>query len=98
MDGRKDVASVKLMDTFTSALDNYKYLVVFPDMSCKLYKSLRTMADDISASYATLSRRLSGESQIIYDNLSSGYRFLIARTVGIFGEISGSEGGERACE
>ena len=98
MDGRKDVASVKLMDTFTSALENYKYLVVFPDMSCKLYKSLRTMADDISASYATLSRRLSGESQIIYDNQSTGYRFLIARTAGIFDGISSSEGGERVCE
>ena len=84
------------MDTFSSALDDHKYLVVFPDMSCKLYKSLRAMADDISASYATLSRRLSGVSQIIYDNQSTGYRFLIARTFGIFRGACGSEGGERA--
>ena len=94
MDGRKDVTSVKLMDTFTSSLENYKYLVIFPDMSCKLFQSLRTMADDISASYATLSRRLSGESQILYKNHATGYKFLITRTVAIFGEACVSEGGE----
>lgn len=86
------------MDAFSSALEDHKYLVVFPDMSCKLYKSLRAMADDISASYATLSRRLSGESEIIYDNQSTGFRFLIARTVGIFGGVHSPEGSERTCE
>jgi len=79
------------LDTFATTLQDYKYLVVFPDMSTKLYKSLRTMSDDISASYATLSRRLSGESQIMYDNQMTGYRFLIARTSGLIGMINSGE-------
>ena len=67
------------MDAFIGTLASRKYLVIFPDMTTKLYQSLRELALDISASAATLSRRLSRDSKILYVAPVTNYVFYIAK-------------------
>ena len=35
-----------------------KYIVIYPDMSCKLYKSLRSIQTDICIDSSTISKKL----------------------------------------
>ena len=70
------------MDAFIGTLSSRKYLAVFPDMTTKLYQSLRELAQDISASTATLSRRLSENDQVLYVAPVTGYVFYIIKLEG----------------
>ena len=72
------------MDAFVGTLSSRKYLAVFPDMTIKLYQSLRELARDISASAATLSRRLNSEDQVLYIAPVTGYVFYIVKLEGMF--------------
>jgi hypothetical protein len=67
------------MDAFVGMLSSRKYLVVFPDMTTKLYQSLRELAQDISASAATLSRRLSVNDQVLYVAPVTSFVFYIVK-------------------
>ena len=69
----------RVMDAFVGTLSSRKYLAVFPDMTTKLYQSLRELARDISASAATLSRRLSTSDQVLYIAPVTNYVFYIVK-------------------
>jgi hypothetical protein len=66
------------MDVFNAQLATQKYMVVFPDMTAKLYCSLRDVARDLSASHSTLSRKLRSSSSFHYFQPSTGYAFLVS--------------------
>ncbi len=42
-----------------------KYMVVYPDASSKLYKSLRDIAEDICVDSSTISKKLSSGENIV---------------------------------
>ena len=45
-------------------VNNYKYLVVFPDQKVELFKSLRDIQESVSIDSSTISKKLSNDEHI----------------------------------
>ena len=67
------------MDAFVAQSKQLKYLVVFPDMSTKLFKSLRAVAGATSISPPTLSRRLSTTDSAFFEAPYSNHIYWIQK-------------------
>jgi len=72
----------RLMEVFCALAAQRKYIVVFPDMTVKLYRSLREVADDTSISPATLSRGLKVMDGAMFKAPLTEYVFWIAKWKG----------------
>ena len=48
-------------DEFIEHIKSVKYLVIFPDTSCKMYFTLREVADDISIDHTTIYKHLKND-------------------------------------
>ena len=59
-------------------VEKMKYLVVYPDASSKLYKSLRDIAVDICVDSSTISKKLSSGEHIVQAK-GSEYIFYIMK-------------------
>ncbi len=55
------------------------YLVVYPDRSTKIYKSLRDIQKDISIDSSTISKRLKDDDSAILSAKGTGYVFWVKR-------------------
>jgi DNA-binding MarR family transcriptional regulator len=52
-------------EELTDFVNTMKYLVIYPDASSKLYKSLRDIAEDICVDSSTISKKLAGGENIV---------------------------------
>ena len=60
-------------------LQNKHYIVVFPDRSTKLYKSLREIQNEILVDASTISKKLKSYNSCFCISKSSGYVFFIKK-------------------
>lgn len=60
-------------------LENKHYLVIFPDRSTKLYKSLREIQTEILVDSSTISKKLKSSNSCFCISKSSGYVFFITK-------------------
>ena len=60
-------------------LENKHYLVIFPDKSIKLYKSLREIQNEIIVDASTISKKLKSLDNCFCISKSSGYVFFIKK-------------------
>lgn len=67
------------MEAFLAEIATKKYLVVFPDMTTKLYNSLRDVGADISVSAPTLSRRLKEADGAFFIAPVTSYVFWVSK-------------------
>ena len=52
-------------DELKDFVNKMKYIVVYPDASSKLYKSLRDIAEDICVDSSTISKKLASKENIV---------------------------------
>ena len=52
-------------DELKDFVNKMKYIVVYPDASSKLYKSLRDIAEDICVDSSTISKKLANGENIV---------------------------------
>ena len=62
-----------------SFVENKHYLVIFPDRSTKLYKSLREIQTEILVDASTISKKLKLSNNCFCISKSSGYVFFITK-------------------
>ena len=46
------------MEDFQKSVEDYNYIVLGSDSSCNIYKSLRSIANDINIDHSTISKKL----------------------------------------
>lgn len=46
------------MDIFRKSVECYNYIVLGSDSSCNVYKSLRSISQDINVDYSTISKKM----------------------------------------
>ncbi len=57
-------------------VNKMKYLVVYPDTSCKLYKSLRDITKEICVDSSTISKRMSNGENMVKAKGSEYYFYI----------------------
>ncbi len=70
------VTNINVMEDY---INKYNYLVVKPDYSVELYRSLRKIADDISLDPSTISKKLKEENGCLCSSKPEGYVFYIKK-------------------
>ena len=60
-------------------LDDLKYLVIYPDKSLQMYKSLRDIAKDISIDSSTISKKMKSLDECICKSKLTNYIFYIKK-------------------
>ena len=50
------------MDEFVKYVESYNYMVLGSDSSCNIYKSLRSISQEIEVDYSTISKKMKNSS------------------------------------
>ncbi len=66
-------------DEFIEHIKSVKYLVIFPDTSCKMYFTLREVAVDISIDHTTIYKHLKNDVHCFCEAKHSGFLFYIRK-------------------
>lgn len=66
---------IENIDDMKEYIHKYKYLIVFPDKTIQLFKSLREIENSILISASTISKKLKLEKKLILTQKDTNYVF-----------------------
>jgi hypothetical protein len=66
-------------EDFIDYIKEQKYLVIFPDESCKMYSTLRDIEKDISIDFTTIHKKLKNKVHTFIFAKGTNYLFYIRR-------------------
>lgn len=66
-------------EDFIEYIKSVKYLVIFPDKSCKMLFTLREVASEICVDHTTIFKKLKNNVHCFVESKQSGFMFYIRK-------------------